>query len=538
MSVAAGSFGNRHRSDFNSSETLTRPEFPELYALYSAALHRLAAASARSQTEADDICQEIWLRVHRELNTVEDPAATSSWLFTIARRVCIDAARRRCRSSQAMDEEAALINKPSSTLDQPEIRAASLEEVSLRWEALAWLPERQQTILLMRELSAASYEELAEHSAASVSAVEALLHRARKSLAKSYRSIAECPNERCRRVMETRAQLGTPEETPIRKLAVTRHLALCPRCRSGRAQRGTIAAWFGALGRSVGELAARLAVPAATVSSAAPFVAGTVLLMLAPTAPPMEGLTQPDSVVSAVATVRTTEPVAAPNLPPPAMIQPTVRPDPAAIPKIDSSAPVVPTSTPSKTAVPEWNPGASSPTTPASEPPVLPQTATRENASAPAPQTKTVPSPVASAEADYPAANPDAPTPTPSAPQIPPSSVQVEIPPVWVPILPALLPDWIPPLDDVYEVLDPTLNSVVEVLPPELRPDIDLPTVDEGGSITIPVPEAGADLPLLPELPVLPDVPVVPEILEEGESPIGDDGILDHLLPELLPHLP
>src|SRR5690349_126365 len=69
--------------------------FAELYALYAERTFRAAIRSCRSETEAEEIRQEIWLRVNSNLGHLRDDAAFPSWLYQLTARICVDASRRR-----------------------------------------------------------------------------------------------------------------------------------------------------------------------------------------------------------------------------------------------------------------------------------------------------------------------------------------------------------------------------------------------------------------------------------------------------------
>ena len=62
------------------------PEFEEVFAHYRAALRRYIHSMVRNHAEADDLLQETFVRVLRKLDTLEDPAMLSPWLYRIAER--------------------------------------------------------------------------------------------------------------------------------------------------------------------------------------------------------------------------------------------------------------------------------------------------------------------------------------------------------------------------------------------------------------------------------------------------------------------
>src|SRR5437868_5623955 len=69
-------------------------------------IRALAARSARDQHAADDLCQDIWTKAHRALRQSNGESPAPGWLYRLASRVCIDAARRRGRAPASAPPEA------------------------------------------------------------------------------------------------------------------------------------------------------------------------------------------------------------------------------------------------------------------------------------------------------------------------------------------------------------------------------------------------------------------------------------------------
>lgn len=131
--------------------------------------------------EAEDVAQETFLRVWQHAGKWRPQAAVSTWIFRIARNLCIDRIRKRKPS----DEEAA---------DLPvESQRASLilerkQEASVVQEAIQALPERQRAALLLTHFEGMSNPEVAASMEVGVEAVESLLSRARRKLRSHLRS--------------------------------------------------------------------------------------------------------------------------------------------------------------------------------------------------------------------------------------------------------------------------------------------------------------------------------------------------------------
>ncbi|HEY8491255.1 MAG TPA: sigma-70 family RNA polymerase sigma factor [Dehalococcoidia bacterium] len=204
------------------------PPFEDLYRRYARSVYNLVLRSVRDPQEAEDLCQEVWYRAQRRLPTLRDQAAFPTWLYRIAARACIDAARRRARSPETVTLPPA---GPPTDAANPERAAVRQEEAGLAWQALAALPPRQQTALFLREVEGRSYREIAQVLDSTESAVETLLFRARRGLALTYGRLEAAAPERCREARRAMGRLLDGEGTPIHQRALRIHVAACTPCR-------------------------------------------------------------------------------------------------------------------------------------------------------------------------------------------------------------------------------------------------------------------------------------------------------------------
>ncbi len=153
--------------------------------------------------EAEDATQETLLRAWRRSDSLADPKALKSWLFSIATNVCldqIDARKRRARPIDLADpgtaesplgaplpEAAWVLPIASGQVADPDAdpAARATERESLRLAfvaALQHLPARQRVVLVLREVLRWSAKEVAEMLETSVASVNSALQRARATL--------------------------------------------------------------------------------------------------------------------------------------------------------------------------------------------------------------------------------------------------------------------------------------------------------------------------------------------------------------------
>jgi RNA polymerase sigma-70 factor, ECF subfamily len=138
-----------------------------------------------TNSDAEDIAQQVFVRVWKNLKRYEPRAKFTTWLLKITRNLVFNELRRRSRhpavplQSETDEEERPLKDEnavsPAATLLEHELQ----EAVDA---AIAQLPETQRMAVILRRYEELSYEEIAEALDQSVSAVKSLLFRARTEL--------------------------------------------------------------------------------------------------------------------------------------------------------------------------------------------------------------------------------------------------------------------------------------------------------------------------------------------------------------------
>lgn len=167
-----------------------RAAFEELVARWQQPVLNFVFRTLPDATEAEDLAQGVFVQVWKSAARYEPSAKFSTWLFTIARNLCLNEFRRRTRH-------------PADSLDAPahagtdEPRGHSVEDRQITVapdallrseleakvaEAVAALPENQRTALLLWQHDDMAYEEIGTVLGCSLSAVKSLIHRARETL--------------------------------------------------------------------------------------------------------------------------------------------------------------------------------------------------------------------------------------------------------------------------------------------------------------------------------------------------------------------
>ncbi len=166
-----------------------RAAFVELVEKYKQPVMNLVYRTLHDATEAEDLAQIVFLQVYKSAQRYESRAKFSTWLFTIARNLCLNEIRRRSRHPADSLEEAHAehedqprqqIEDQSNVLPPEQLLHGELAQKIE--EALAGLPENQRTAILLCRQEELSYEEIAEILGCSLSATKSLIHRGRETL--------------------------------------------------------------------------------------------------------------------------------------------------------------------------------------------------------------------------------------------------------------------------------------------------------------------------------------------------------------------
>jgi RNA polymerase sigma factor (sigma-70 family) len=178
-----------------------------------------------SQEDAEDVLQEVFTAAFNAMRADDRPINARPWLYRIARNRSLNHLRRPQPSGQdSMD----IFERDggASTADTVHKREEFRQIVADVHE----LPETQRTALLLREIDALSYDQIAEAMDTTIPSVKSLLVRARVSL-------AEAAESRLLTCEEVRLELGQVAEGLARTTApVRRHLKACDRCRGFRGE--------------------------------------------------------------------------------------------------------------------------------------------------------------------------------------------------------------------------------------------------------------------------------------------------------------
>lgn len=150
---------------------------------YARKIFNLAYQFSGSRQEAEDLTQEIFLKLYNSLGKYDAGKNFTAWLLTLGRNHLIDQYRRTRREKTQRDEfEEHLIEAGSST--DPEHSLIREETRKKVWDGLDRLPEDMRMALILRDIQGHSYEDMAESLSVPLGTVKSRVNRARLQLAR------------------------------------------------------------------------------------------------------------------------------------------------------------------------------------------------------------------------------------------------------------------------------------------------------------------------------------------------------------------
>jgi RNA polymerase sigma-70 factor (ECF subfamily) len=140
--------------------------------------------------EAEDLAQDIFLKVFKSLDTFDRRANFQTWLISVSRNLCIDHYRsvRKERETINRDVNASELS-PASPDEGPVAAMEQRDRVVLLRQALAALPESLRTAVMMRDIQERSYQEIADRLRLPEGTVKSRINRGRTELARQIRKL-------------------------------------------------------------------------------------------------------------------------------------------------------------------------------------------------------------------------------------------------------------------------------------------------------------------------------------------------------------
>ncbi len=176
--------------------------FELLVTRHRKAVYNFIVRFVRDAAQAEDVLQETFLRVIKSADAYEKQAKFTTWLYTIARNLCVDAARRgKHRRAASLDapvnndpEAPALIERIADAGAGVDRQAIGRQMALRMQEAIAQLPDEQREIFILREVNDLQFNEIADIVGCPENTVKSRMRYALEKLREAleeYRDLAQ-----------------------------------------------------------------------------------------------------------------------------------------------------------------------------------------------------------------------------------------------------------------------------------------------------------------------------------------------------------
>jgi RNA polymerase sigma-70 factor (ECF subfamily) len=197
----AGQAGEAHVGEavlIRAAQEQDHDAFEQLVRLYDRSVLRVANNLLRSEDEARDAYQEVFLRVYRSLHSFRHQCSFHTWLYRIATNVCLDHLRRKSvRKEQALEEDGEAAASPLHTTaaERPESdpeRVLAAREVARRLErALEQLSAKERLVFELKHYEGLRLRVIGEMLSISEEAAKNCLFRATRKLRASLEEVRQ-----------------------------------------------------------------------------------------------------------------------------------------------------------------------------------------------------------------------------------------------------------------------------------------------------------------------------------------------------------
>jgi len=142
--------------------------------------------------EAEDLTQDVFLKIFKSLGTFDRRANFQTWLVSVSRNLCIDHYRSVRKERETIDRDVNADDlSPASTEINPHVALERQDLAQELRQALQQLPETLRTAVVMRDIQELSYQEIADRLTLPEGTVKSRINRGRHELARQITRIRE-----------------------------------------------------------------------------------------------------------------------------------------------------------------------------------------------------------------------------------------------------------------------------------------------------------------------------------------------------------
>lgn len=166
----------------------------EMERLYPRVYRAVAGITAGSGMDVDDLTQECFLKAYRNIDSFRGDSSLYTWVYRIARNVCLDALRRRKYRGQFVYDWFRSNDEPFDVADPSGTDVAENRDTRY-WidKALGQIPEEFRSVIVFREIQDLSYEEIGKILDIPEGTVKSRLFKARRMMREKLENFGVTP---------------------------------------------------------------------------------------------------------------------------------------------------------------------------------------------------------------------------------------------------------------------------------------------------------------------------------------------------------
>ncbi len=155
-----------------------------LVARYRRKVFHVAYKFTGKHDRAEDLSQEIFLKVFKSLDKFHRDADFSTWLSSVARNYCIDNYRANKREREVLVDDLVAFDQAPASMGNPQRTLEDRDRRSLLRRGLDMLPDKLRAAVILRDLHQLSYQEIAERLSLPEGTVKSRINRGREELSR------------------------------------------------------------------------------------------------------------------------------------------------------------------------------------------------------------------------------------------------------------------------------------------------------------------------------------------------------------------
>jgi len=165
---------------------INKSDFTTLYNEYSVLVYNVALNYLQSVEDAEEITQDVFIQLHTSLHKFQEKSALKTWIYRITINKCLDFIKHKNSQKRFFifgkksQNELEILNV--SNFEHPGIQMENKENAAILLAVINQLPSNQKTAFLLSKFDGLSNPEICEIMNLSISSIESLVFRAKKTL--------------------------------------------------------------------------------------------------------------------------------------------------------------------------------------------------------------------------------------------------------------------------------------------------------------------------------------------------------------------